>query len=98
MFKPIVALMFSVLATTATAQSMDIECGPTKTVIALLEKYAEKPIIKLDFPEAPSMVLFANSSTETWTIVHVEVNRGESCVVAAGVGVKVVNQKKGKSI
>lgn len=60
----------------------EMTCTDRKTLLALLDKYQEVPLIRGTSNGVP-MVIYVNPQTQTWTQVEL-IERSVYCVTAAG--------------
>ncbi len=77
--------MAAFIAAPAAANHQGIQCGPSSDMVSqLLNQFGESPL-PFSFEETNRVLyFFANTETETWTVLRVTGN--VACMVASGKG------------
>lgn len=87
-------LCISSLPVFAGKESMDIYCSSTESILNVLAtKYDEKPMMRLRGDDS-KYVIYHNSTTGTWSLVHLGVTQSLSCVIATGTGIDLPRTAK----
>lgn len=83
-----------------------IQCGPFTSLIDMVKEYGEEPALSadglamgLDGRATPvTIVLGANVQTGTWTLVEVQKDSDQACVLGSGTGYKLHQQSTATKI
>lgn len=82
-------LCISSVPVLAGKESMDIYCSSTESILNVLAtKYDEKPMMRLRGDDS-KYVIYHNSTTGTWSLVHLGVTQSLSCVIVTGTGIDI---------
>lgn len=81
--RAVVALAALLAATPAFAQQA---CGPLAEVLRAMEgnQYHERPVFEGLIETGPSVLLYLNQATGSWTMLLVVPDKGKACPLAGG--------------